>query len=78
MDELLNTHDAARVLGVVAGTLEIWRSSGRYGLPFVKIGRNVRYRRADLEAWLAERTRTQSSGQKEAAPIKARRPLIRR
>jgi predicted DNA-binding transcriptional regulator AlpA len=30
---------------------------GRYALPFIKIGRNVRYRRADLLAWLEKRTR---------------------
>ncbi len=35
----------------------VWRSTGRYALPFVKIGRNVRYRRADLIAWLGKRTR---------------------
>jgi predicted DNA-binding transcriptional regulator AlpA len=35
----------------------VWRSTGRYNLPFIKIGRNVRYRRADLIAWLEKRTR---------------------
>ncbi|HNF92695.1 MAG TPA: helix-turn-helix domain-containing protein [Accumulibacter sp.] len=48
---------AARFLDNSPGTLSVWRSTGRYNLPFIKIGRNVRYRRADLEAWLAKRTR---------------------
>jgi excisionase family DNA binding protein len=37
--------------------LSVWRSTGRYNLPFFKIGRKVRYRRADLDAWLAARYR---------------------
>jgi hypothetical protein len=32
------------------------RTSGRYKIPFVKVGRLVRYRRADLDAWLTSRT----------------------
>jgi len=54
--DLLTTKDAAKVLGVTPGTLEVWRSTRRYQLPYVKTGRLVRYRRAHLEAWLASRT----------------------
>ena len=54
-NELLNDQDAARVIGVTAQTLSVWRCTGRYDLPFLKIGRLVRYRRADLEAWLESR-----------------------
>ncbi|MDR2209603.1 MAG: helix-turn-helix domain-containing protein [Azoarcus sp.] len=38
-------------------TLAIWRSSGRYSLPYVKVGRKVRYRRSDLIAWLKKHVR---------------------
>ena len=55
--ELLDEKEAARFLDNSPGTLSVWRSTGRYNLPFIKIGRNVRYRRADLEAWLEKRTR---------------------
>lgn len=55
---LLDEKQAAEVLTVTPGTLSVWRSTGRYQIPFVKVGRRVRYRRADLEAWLAARTRT--------------------
>lgn len=55
--DLLDEKAAAAVLDVSAGTLSVWRSTGRYSLPFVKIGRKVRYRRADLMAWLDSRTR---------------------
>jgi predicted DNA-binding transcriptional regulator AlpA len=55
--ELLDEKEAARFLDNSPGTLSVWRSTGRYNLPFIKIGRNVRYRRADLIAWLEKRTR---------------------
>lgn len=53
--ELLDEKTAAHELGVTPGTLSVWRSTGRYNLPFVKVGRNVRYRRADLTQWLDAR-----------------------
>ncbi len=55
--ELLDDHAAAAYLDVSPGTLSVWRSTGRYALPFLKIGRKVRYRRADLDAWMATRLR---------------------
>ena len=55
--ELLDDKAAAAVLDVTPGTLSVWRSTGRYALPFVKVGRNVRYRHADLLAWLDKRYR---------------------
>lgn len=55
--DLLDEKAAAELLDVVPGTLSVWRSTGRYNLPFIKVGRKVRYRRADLLAWLASRTR---------------------
>jgi excisionase family DNA binding protein len=54
--ELLSTQQAADYLGAQAHTLEIWRATGRHRLPYIKVGRLVRYRRADLDAWLAART----------------------
>ena len=44
--DLLDCEAAAGLLDVTPGTLSVWRTTGRYGLPFVKIGRKVRYRRA--------------------------------
>jgi excisionase family DNA binding protein len=54
--ELLTRAEAAEFLGVAAQTLALWYSTGRYRLPAIKVGRLVRYRRADLEKWLAART----------------------
>ncbi|MCL1860332.1 MAG: helix-turn-helix domain-containing protein [Proteobacteria bacterium] len=59
--ELLDDRAAAQILDVTVGTLSVWRSTGRYQLPFVKIGHKVRYRRSDLETWLASRTRQTGS-----------------
>ena len=55
--ELLDDNAAAQVLDVKTGTLSVWRSTGRYELPFLKIGRKVRYRHSDLLAWLDKRSR---------------------
>ncbi|MBS0357545.1 MAG: helix-turn-helix domain-containing protein [Proteobacteria bacterium] len=55
--ELLDDKTAAAILDVSPGTLSVWRSTGRYNLPFLKIGRKVRYRRSDLDAWMTRRTR---------------------
>ena len=55
--DLVEEKEAAAILDVKPGTLSVWRSTGRYQIPFVKVGRNVRYRRDALEAWLAARTR---------------------
>lgn len=58
---LLDENSAAALLDVSPGTLSVWRSTGRYNLPFLKIGRNVRYRPCDLQAWLDSRTREAGS-----------------
>ena len=53
MTELLTTREAAGYLRLAITTLEHWRLEGR-GPIFCKIGRQVRYRRADVDRWLAE------------------------
>ena len=58
--ELLTREEAARYLGLATQTLSLWACTGRYGLPFLKIGRNVRYRKTDLDAWLESRSCTQT------------------
>ncbi len=55
--DLVDDKAAAEYIGVSAGTLSVWRSTGRYNLPFVKVGRLVRYDKAVLDAWLDARTR---------------------
>ena len=55
--QLLTPEQAAEILGVTYQTLAVWRSTGRYNLPFVKVGRRVMYRAIDVEAFIKERLR---------------------
>lgn len=52
-DEIMTTTDVATVLKVPAGTLKQWRSTGRGPRWFRLSERSVRYRRSDVDAWLA-------------------------
>lgn len=56
-DRLLSPKQTANRLDTTVGTLSGWRCNGRYDLPFVKIGSRVKYRAADVEAFIARRTR---------------------
>lgn len=60
-DPLFNRPRAAEYIGVACQTLAVWASTGRYDLPFIKVGRSVRYRKSDLDAWLAKNTATQTA-----------------
>ena len=51
---VLNVAEAARFLRVSKDTLNKWRNETRQGPPFLKVGRGlIRYRRVDLDAWIA-------------------------
>lgn len=52
---LMSRKEAAAYLGVAEITLAIWRSTGRYNLPIYKIGRLAKYKKADLDAFIASR-----------------------
>ena len=60
MEELVDQKEAARLFGVSVRTMEAWRLSGRSPV-YLKVGRQVRYRRSDLEAWLDGRKRRSTS-----------------
>lgn len=47
---------AAEFLQIKPQTLSVWAMSGRYNVPFVRVGRAVRYDPAALEKWIAKRT----------------------
>jgi len=49
---LMTPAQAAAYLGVEVATLAVWRCTGRYALPYLKVGRLVRYRQSDLDAFL--------------------------
>src|SRR5258708_26628575 len=55
-DCLMTAENVARIIGLSVETLAQWRSQ-RKGIPFVQLSRNVvRYRQADLDSWLKQRT----------------------
>ena len=56
----LKVKDAATRLGLSASTLNKWRTQGR-GPKFVKLGRSVCYRTADIDAWLGDQVRGSTS-----------------
>lgn len=61
--KLLTRFEAAEYLGVTEKTLAVWACVKRYNLPYVKIGRLAKYRRSDLDAFIARRTVMQQDGQ---------------
>jgi excisionase family DNA binding protein len=59
-DELKTPEEVAERLKVKTRTLQDWRSNGR-GPQFVRIGRFIRYRDADVDAWLNRQTENVAS-----------------
>tara|TARA_B100001564_G_scaffold285327_1_gene248212 strand:- start:2013 stop:2219 length:207 start_codon:yes stop_codon:yes gene_type:complete len=55
-DKLLTRKEAAAFLGIGEHTLAVWACTKRYNLPYVKVGRLVKYRYSDLQAFLESRT----------------------
>jgi len=51
---LLTRREAAEYLGVKEQTLACWACAGRYQLPFVRVGRLVKYRLEDLNRFITE------------------------
>jgi predicted DNA-binding transcriptional regulator AlpA len=66
-DELLTRPEAAAILKIDAHTLACWASLGR-GPRFVKFGASrsaaVRYRRSEIDRWLADPARADAETQK--------------
>ena len=53
--QLLTPEQTAALLKVRVQTLSVWRTKKRYGLPYVKCGRLVRYRESDVQHFIASR-----------------------
>lgn len=65
MNALLSRAEAANYLGIKPQTMAVWASSKRYRLPYVKVGRLVRYRKQDLDAFINARSIGLSGGGQE-------------
>jgi excisionase family DNA binding protein len=61
---LVTQQEAAEYLGIKVSTLESWRwSQRRRPLPFVKVGRLIRYRPEDLDAFIHANRTSEDGGQ---------------
>jgi excisionase family DNA binding protein len=54
-ENALNERQAARYIGVSAGTLRLWRAEGHAPRYFRAGEKLVRYRKADLDLWIEAR-----------------------
>lgn len=52
---LMTPEEVADYLGISSETLNVWRCTKRYNLPYIKAGRLVRYRMEDVETFVASR-----------------------
>jgi len=60
MQGILNTRQAAQILGLKPSTLEVWRCRGG-GPVFCKFGKACRYRQEDIEAFIENSKRNNTS-----------------
>jgi predicted DNA-binding transcriptional regulator AlpA len=60
LEQLIDEAEAARFLAFSVRSLQGWRYRGG-GPRFVKIGRTVRYRRRDLQAWAEAQIRVSTA-----------------
>jgi len=56
IDRLVNTLDASKLLSIPASTLIKWRSTGEVRLPYVRIGRLIKYRTSNLKEFIESHT----------------------
>jgi excisionase family DNA binding protein len=61
-ETLLTAGETARYLRCSLRTLDRERADGR-GIPYVRIGARIRYRRADVEAFVAAHVRGRGRGE---------------
>ena len=55
-NKLLTPSEVSNLLGVTTGTLQVWRTTRRYPLSFVKIGSRVMYRESAVLEFIERRT----------------------
>lgn len=63
LDKVLSPQETADYLGIATMTLWKWRASRPNDLPYIKVGRFVRYRASDVENFLRKNTIGASSFQ---------------
>jgi excisionase family DNA binding protein len=61
MDEFLTEAELAALLKVTPRTVKRWRAEGT-GPSWIRVGRGIRYRRRDVDAWLERQAEEHSGG----------------
>ncbi len=56
LQQLLTPLQVSEIIGVTTGTLQVWRCTGAYNLPYVKCGGRVMYRPDDIQDFIMRRT----------------------
>ena len=51
---LISIQQAAEYLRITVGTIYQWRS--QHKIPYIKVGRRVKFKKEQLDQWLTERT----------------------
>jgi len=51
---LISIQQASEYLGITVGTIYQWRS--QHKIPYIKVGRRVKFKKEQLDQWLTERT----------------------
>lgn len=55
-ENLLNEFEAAEFLGISVASLRTWRSTRAVNIPYIKIGKSIRYSPAMLQKYLDSQT----------------------
>lgn len=55
MSNLLTPQETANYLGIKLNTLAVWRSTKRYNLSFVKVGRKIMYELEGIRKFIEKR-----------------------
>lgn len=50
--DLLTREKAAEYLGIATSTLANWACTKKFNLPYFRVGRSVRYKKSDLDAFV--------------------------
>jgi len=62
LSRLLTPEEVAKLLGTSAQMLAVWRCTQRINLPYVKVGRSVRYREDAVEQFIRDNEVNPASG----------------
>lgn len=52
---LLEPFEVSKILGVTVKSLAVWRCTKRYDLPYIKVGKSVKYHPEDVQAFIDSR-----------------------